>query len=401
MEPDTMTPAKNPSRPRRLTGAGVGASLLLTASLAWGATPASATTPDPRRVDLATPTFTDPTAITNQLFPISEVDQVLQLGEEAGTALRHEITLLPETKVVRWRGQRVETVVSQFVAYGDGEILEVAYDFFAQADDGSVWYFGEDVFNYEDGVVADNDGTWLAGRDGPPGMIMPASPEVGDVYRPENIPGLVFEEVTVQAVDQTVDGPRSPVAGAIRVRERLMDGVLEDKVFAPGYGEFQAEVPSEGELVTVALAVPTDALDGRTPVALRRLSQNAGRVLDAAPSKRWARLGGTVERSERALASLRARTDVPDLLDEQLVDALSTLRDAVEDERVRRTRRASLDLAEASLDLQLRHREVEAVDEDRLEVWEGRLQLDGAAGHWAAVAGDEAAIRAIEHRLDA
>ena len=29
-------------------------------------------------------------------------------------------------------------------------------------------------------------------------MIMPADPRVGDVYRPENIPGLVFEEVTVK-----------------------------------------------------------------------------------------------------------------------------------------------------------------------------------------------------------
>ena len=47
-------------------------------------------------------------------------------------------------------------MVSQFVAYGDGRVLEVARDYYAQADDGSVWYFGEDVDNYEDGVVVDH-----------------------------------------------------------------------------------------------------------------------------------------------------------------------------------------------------------------------------------------------------
>ena len=35
-------------------------------------------------------------------------------------------------------------------------------------------------------------------------MIMPADPQVGDVYRPENMPGFVFEEVVVTAVGVTV-----------------------------------------------------------------------------------------------------------------------------------------------------------------------------------------------------
>ena len=64
------------------------------------------------------------------------------------------------------------------------------------------------MFNYEDGVVADTDGTWLAGTDGPPAMIMPADPQVGEVYRPENIPDFVFEEVTVKSVGLTVRRPR-------------------------------------------------------------------------------------------------------------------------------------------------------------------------------------------------
>jgi hypothetical protein len=98
-------------------------------------------------------------------------------------------------------------VVSQYVAYVGHRIREVAIDYYAQADDGAVWYFGEDVANYEDGVVADHGGTWLSGKDGPPGMIMPGDPKVGAVYRPENIPGKVFEQDTIRSIDETVDGP--------------------------------------------------------------------------------------------------------------------------------------------------------------------------------------------------
>ena len=88
-------------------------------------------------------------------------------------------------------------------------------------------------------------------------MIMPADPQVGDVYHPENIPDLVYETVTVLETDQSVDGPRGSVDGAIRTEEVLMDGAIEHKTFAPGYGEFGAE--AEDELVTVAIAVPIDA----------------------------------------------------------------------------------------------------------------------------------------------
>lgn len=79
-------------------------------------------------------------------------------------------------RVIEWiPGQFVRVLVSQYVAYLDGRIEEVALDFYAQADDGSVW-FGEDVFNYDGGAVADLSGTWLAGKAGPAAMIMPADP---------------------------------------------------------------------------------------------------------------------------------------------------------------------------------------------------------------------------------
>src|SRR5438309_8861024 len=149
--------------------------------------------PNSQRVDLAVPTFSDPTEITNPLFPISNLHSALLVGKLKGQPWMAETTLLPQTKVVDWNGQRIETLQSQFVAYVNGRIFEVAVDLYAQADDGSVWYFGEDAFTYKNGLVSDTEGTWRAGEYGRfPAMIMPAHPQVGDVYRTENIPGLVF-----------------------------------------------------------------------------------------------------------------------------------------------------------------------------------------------------------------
>ena len=146
--------------------------------------------PESKRIDLAAPPFTDPTRIDSPLNPIAEISSAVVLGEVDGEALRIEITLLPETRAIEWNGELVESSVSQFVAYRDGRMNEVALDLYAQADDGSVWYLGEEVFNYaDDGHIADMEGAWLAGRDGPAGMITAADPRVGDVYRSENIPG--------------------------------------------------------------------------------------------------------------------------------------------------------------------------------------------------------------------
>ena len=146
--------------------------------------------PTGRRVDLQRPTFSNPTTITNPLFPVSQLRSVIQVGRVDGKPFRSETTTLPSTGVVDWYGTKIPVVLSQYVAYLGGSITEVALDRYAQADDGSVWYFGEDVIDYVNGSAAFTEGTWLAGRDGPPAMIMPAKPQLGDVFRAENVSGI-------------------------------------------------------------------------------------------------------------------------------------------------------------------------------------------------------------------
>lgn len=354
------------------------------------------TAPDSERVDLAEPTFSDPTSITNPLFPISTLTQVIQLGVDASEPLRVEATLLPETKTIAWNGEQVETVVSQFIAYLDSRVVEVATDFFAQADDGSVWYFGEDVFNYEEGVIANTDGTWLAGVDGPPGMIMPGKPRVGDVYRPENIPGFVFEEVTVKAIDQTVDGPRGPVEGAIVIEELLMDGTLEEKVFAPGYGEFLAR--TETEFIILALAVPMDAQTGGAPAALSTLATGSTTIFNALLAEEW-----DVSAANLAEMTIAWDTydsgDVPQALATRMDSAFDALKEGVDARAADDARQAAIDVGRASLDLQLQYLSLAQIDVARLGRAADQIQLDSAAGDAGAVAGDVVVAETIWARV--
>jgi hypothetical protein len=354
------------------------------------------TAPQGKRVDLATPSFSDPTRVTNPLFPVSKQESVLMVGRVDGKPFRTEVTLLPDTRIIEWQGQQVETLVSQYTAYLDGRIHEVAYDFYAQADDGSVWYFGEDVFNFKEGYIADTHGTWIAGKDGPAAMIMPSDPKVGDVYRPENIPGFVFEEVTVKSTDKTLYGPLGPIHGGLVVEELHMDGTTEDKTFAPGYGEFYTA--GGGDVEALALAVPTDAASGPTPAELQTLSSGALDVFDAARSGNWDAASATVEKMSAAWETYRAG-EVPKLIEPRMSDALGSLAEAVDARDAAQAQQAAIDASQWSLDLQLRYRPQTEIDRARFDLWAARLTVDAAAGDAAAVNGDLFTLDYIRDRI--
>jgi hypothetical protein len=352
--------------------------------------------PVSQRVDTTMPTFSNPTNVTNPLFPASKQESVLMLGHVDGKPFRTEVTLLPDTRIIEWRGQRVETLVSQYTAYLDGRIHEVAYDFYAQADDGSVWYFGEDVFNFKHGVIVDTHGTWIAGKDGPAAMIMPAEPKAGDVYRPENIPGFVFEEVTVKDTHKSLDGPLGSIDGGLVVEELHMDGKTEDKTFAPAYGEFYTA--GGGDVEALALAVPTDAAAGPTPAELDTLSSGALDTFDAARSGDWNVASATVEKMAGAWETYRAGK-VPKMIEPRMTDDLAALAEAVDTRNAAQSQQAAIAAAQWSLDLQLRHRPPVEIDQARVELWAAQIMVDAAAGDADAVNGDLFTLDYVRDRI--
>ncbi|MFF5285015.1 hypothetical protein [Streptomyces sp. NPDC013171] len=347
--------------------------------------------PEQSRVDKVTPVFSRPTRITNPLHVGSEIQQVIYDGQVDGKPFRTELTLLPHVETVTVNGEQVRARTFQFVSFSDGRVQEVARDWFAQADDGSVWYLGEEVFNYEDGVVADTHGSWRAGKAGPAAMIMPSDPRAGDVFRGENIPGTVFEEVTVKAVGQTVPGPYGPVKGAIRTAEINLDGSRENKVIAPGYGELTIDEPGP-DLEAVTLAVPTDVTPGPVPAELAALS-TAVRAAHAGATE------ATVAKVRTAWDAYRASDKVPRLLVEQMDKDIGSLTSAVKARDAALVRGAALRVAQNELDLHLRYEPLATVEAARMQMWARQSALDGAARDAGAIAGDVSSLELTWDRV--
>jgi len=352
--------------------------------------------PESERVDLTAPPFSDPTNVTNPLFPISDLHSAILSGRVDGKPFHTETTLLPETRIIEWtEGQQVETLVSQYIAYIDGRIQEAALDYYAQADDGSVWYFGEDVFDYRDGEIFTTEGTWLAGKEGPPQMIMPADPQVGDVHRAENIPGVAFEEVEIKTIDKTVNGPAGPVEGAMVARELHDDGAFSDKVFAPGYGEFLTRDGPDVE--AIALAVPTDALDGAVPAELEAMSAGADKSFEAVESEDWKAAAAGVEDANAALRDYRAG-QVPPRLATEATRALEALARAVDTRDQAGAGTAAIDVAQSTLDLELRYRPPAEIDLERMDLWARQILVDASADDLGGITGDVATLEWIRDR---
>jgi hypothetical protein len=352
--------------------------------------------PDSERVDLTQPSFSNSTTITNPLYPVSNLHSVVMLGHVDGKPFRSETTLLPGTRVIEWNGQKIETLLSQYVAYSDGRIEEVALDWYAQADDGSVWYLGEDVADFADGVMFTNDGTWLAGREGPAALIMPANPQVGNVYRAENLPYFVFEEMTVKRIGQTINGPRGPISGAMTSSELNGSGDISYKILAPGYGEFRTGNGIDNE--SLALAVPTDALSGPVPTELQALSTAATDLFNAAQSEDWAAASATLATMSTAWNSYRVG-DVPDVLETELGNALVAVIGAVDAQNSGEALQAAINLARASLDLELQYRPVAEIDLARFDLLTRQILVDAAAENAGGVTSDVTTLELVWDRI--
>jgi hypothetical protein len=356
--------------------------------------------PDSARRDLVAAPFSDPTSVTNPLFPISQLDSAILNGHVDGKVFHTETTLLPFTRIIEWTpGQCVRVLVSQYMAFLDGSLQETALDLYAQADDGSVWYLGEAVFDYKvNGLVLTTEGTWQAGIDGPFAMIMPSDPQVGDVNRAENIPGNSFEEVHVSKIDQTFNGPSGPVSGGMVATEIHQDAPPSDKLFAPGYGEFKSTDGPDVE--AMALASPTDSLAGGVPAELMTISNGADRIFGSplATPLEWTRAQHIARRMLDAWTEFRAG-DVPPRLVEPTSVALRNLIAKIDARLRSKTREASIDAAYASNDLQLRYRPVIEVDTMRFELWVRRALVDATTGSLGGTRSDVITLEWIRDRI--
>ena len=139
--------------------------------------------------------------ITNQYFSLPVGRKLVYEAETDEGLERIEIVIESETKSILG----VDTLIYRDRVYVEDVLVEDTRDYLAQDKEGNVWYFGEEVDNFEDGVLKDHEGSFIAGEDGAKaGIWMKAEQVVGDSYRQEYYPGEAEDIRDVVAVDQTV-----------------------------------------------------------------------------------------------------------------------------------------------------------------------------------------------------
>ncbi len=183
--------------------------------------------------------------VTNPFFPlVPGTIYTYEAETEDGT----EVVVVEVTSQLRAIAG-VLCVVVHAQEFLDGELVENTMDWFAQDDQGNVWYFGEYSEEIEDGAVVSTEGSWEAGVAGAlPGVIMLANPVVGQEYAQENAPGVAEDRGRVAALNQTVAIALGTYAGCLHTEDftPLEPGIVEDKFYAPGVGLI-LELDPDGE----------------------------------------------------------------------------------------------------------------------------------------------------------
>ncbi|MDQ4108218.1 MAG: hypothetical protein M3138_05345 [Actinomycetota bacterium] len=173
--------------------------------------------------------------IDNRFFPLPAGHRVVLEGEEGGGHLLVRITALEETETVAG----VETRVVEEYEAKSGRVIEISRNFFAQAQDGTVCYFGEDVDIYDGaGNITSHLGAWRAGQgDNRPGIFMPSSLQVGQAFQQEIAPGIAEDQAKVIALGEATDVPAGTFDDTVTMRDGSpLDGSTGEKVYARDIG---------------------------------------------------------------------------------------------------------------------------------------------------------------------
>jgi hypothetical protein len=203
--------------------------------------------------------FTNPTVIDNEWAPMSPGTQWVFEGStvEEGVKIPHriEFTITDLTKEILG----VRTVVAWIVDVSNGQTVEKEIAFYAQDDDGAVWYFGEHPEEYKDGEFLTAP-TWIAGvEEAMPGVKMWPEPKVGmPSYFQGWGPTVEWSDYgTVDEIVKEICVPAGCYKDALIIAESSLDevGIYQLKYYARGVGEIrtgfrgQPESPEELELV--------------------------------------------------------------------------------------------------------------------------------------------------------
>ena len=136
----------------------------------------------------------------------------------------------------------------------DGELVEVSRNYFGFCvETGSVFYFGEDVDDYEDGEIVGHDGAWRAFDNGNlPGLMMPGIVLLGASYFQEFAEDIAMDRAIIVRMDMELEVPLDTYTNCLVTFETTpIEPFAKDwKVYAPGVGLIKDEAAELVSIVT-------------------------------------------------------------------------------------------------------------------------------------------------------
>jgi hypothetical protein len=193
--------------------------------------------------------------VTNTYFPLVPGKIYTYSSQTTEGTETVTVTVLTDTRQVAG----VTCTIVRDVVKLNGVLVEDTYDWYAQDFDGNVWYFGEDVSNYENGILVDKEGSFETGVDGAkPGIIMLTNPVLEMPYRQEYYFNVAEDWGKVAAKGLTVTTSYGTFTNCIKTADwNALEPTapLEYKYYAPGIGMIKEEVVGTTEVLELILII--------------------------------------------------------------------------------------------------------------------------------------------------
>ena len=176
--------------------------------------------------------------VDNPYFPLKPGTTTIFTEKEGRETRENKVTVTHDTKTI----MGVKCVVVHDTVSLDGKLVEDTLDWYAQDKEGAVWYFGEATKEFKAGGRVITDGSWEAGVNGQPGVMMPANPKPGAPYRQEYSPNNAEDMGQVVATDESVTVPAGTYKNCVKTKDwSLLESGHENKWFAKGVGVVRSQ----------------------------------------------------------------------------------------------------------------------------------------------------------------
>ena len=171
----------------------------------------------------------------NQYFILEPGFQLVLEEREGKNREKLVITVLHETKMIG----NTETRVVEENESINGKTVEISRNFFAYCkENGSIYYFGEEVDIYKKNKIVSHEGAWIAGGKNKAGIVMPGVITPGAIYFQEMAPDIAMDQMKIISLSENQQTPAGIFTKVLKTEETtpLEPGIKEYKLYALGIG---------------------------------------------------------------------------------------------------------------------------------------------------------------------